>query len=101
MRIEKATNLLPPVKRGKAVEIYVDGNPLIAYEGETIAAAMLAAGLRVFRHTPKTNSPRGIYCGMGVCFECLVTVDHVNAVRACMTQVYEGMHVETRAEWSL
>ena len=50
----------------------------------------------VFRHTP-TGAPRGIFCGMGVCFDCLVTVDGLAEQRACMTPVRRGMRVQTRS----
>ena len=58
------------VVRGKRFEIEVDGEKIPAYEGETIAAALLAAGKRLSRFTRKRKQARGIYCGMGICFEC-------------------------------
>ncbi len=72
----------------------VDGEAIAAYEGETIAAALLAAGRRTFRHTAPGGSPRGIFCGIGVCFDCLVTVDG-SQIRACVTPVRDGMRVST------
>jgi sarcosine oxidase subunit alpha len=87
-RIHKGT-------RGHKISFKLDGLPCSAYKGETIATALLALGKRTFRLTPKQSEPRGIFCGMGVCFECLVTVNGVLNVRACMTSVEEGMHVET------
>lgn len=81
-------------QRGRPVTIWVDGNPVRAYMGETIAAALLAAGRRAWRQTLQ-GEPRGLFCGMGICFDCIVTVDGVNGVRACMTPVAEGMVVET------
>jgi len=75
----------------------VDGNACFAYQGETIAAALVADGKRVFRFSAKEKATRGLYCGMGVCFECLVTVNDVLNVRACMTAVEAGMKVETGA----
>jgi predicted molibdopterin-dependent oxidoreductase YjgC len=83
------------VQRGERVDLIVDGRPVEAYRGETVAAAMWAAGHRVFRLTTRTRSPRGLYCAMGVCFECLVTVDGKAGVRACMTPVEDGMVVST------
>ena len=74
--------------------ITVDGAPLPAYQGETLAAAMLAAGRRVFRLAPRTGSPRGLFCGIGVCYDCLMVVDGRPNVRACMTPVSEGMRAE-------
>lgn len=98
MRIEKSTSLLPEVKRGRKIQITIDGKPIEAFEGETVAAAMMASGLRVFRTTPKAKVPRGMYCGMGICFECLVTINGVRNVRACLTPVADGMTVVTQEE---
>jgi len=88
MRIEAET------QRGQPVTITIDGVPLQAYLGETIAGALLANGQRAWRHT-ESGEPRGLFCGMGICFDCLVTVDGVSNVRACMTPVADGMVVET------
>jgi sarcosine oxidase subunit alpha len=101
MRITRKSPLLPEVQRGQPVKINVDGKSIDAYEGETIAAALLAAGIPIFHLSQKHKEPRSLYCGMGVCYECLVTVDGVHAIRACMTQVVEGMQVETCKELAL
>jgi NADH dehydrogenase/NADH:ubiquinone oxidoreductase subunit G len=98
MRINKSSSLLPEVQRGKAIKLIVDGNSVEAYEGETIATVLLSAGIQTFRFTHKNKSPRGIYCGMGICYECLVTVDDVHAIRACVTPVADGMRIETCKE---
>jgi predicted molibdopterin-dependent oxidoreductase YjgC len=76
--------------------ILVDGVPTPARAGDSVAAAMLAAGHVECRTTPISLSPRGPYCLMGVCFECLVTVDGVGNRQGCMTPVREGMRVETQ-----
>lgn len=81
-------------QRGQAVTITVDGVPLQAYLGETIAGALLANGQRAWRRT-EIGEPRGLFCGMGICYDCLVTVDGVPNVRACITPVIESMVVET------
>ncbi len=96
-----SSSLLPEVIKGRAVKISVDGRLIDAYEGDTIAAALLSAGIRRFRLSPKEKQPRSLYCGMGICFECLVTVDGVHAVRACVTPVADGMRVETCQEMKL
>jgi predicted molibdopterin-dependent oxidoreductase YjgC len=98
MRISKSSSLLTEVKRGRPVKITVDGKAIEAYEGETLAAALLSAGIQTFRLSQKNKQPRSIFCGMGVCYECLVTVDGQHAVRACVTLVAEGMNVETCKE---
>ena len=101
MRINPSNSLLPEVQRGKLIQISVDGKPIDAYEGETVAAALLSAGIRAFRRDAHTNEPRGIYCGMGLCYECLVTVDGAHAVRACVTPIAAGMRIETCKEMEL
>lgn|GEM_PF-169601 len=81
------------VERGSPVTLRVDGVELRGYAGETVAAAMMAAGIRSFRRSVRDHV-RGVYCGMGVCYECLVDVDGQRNVRACMTYVADGMTVE-------
>ena len=87
----------PEVERGQAVTIIVDGVRLSAYMGETIAGALLAAGRRAWRHSPH-GQPRGLFCGIGLCFDCLVTVNGTPNVCACVTPVAAGMVVETRSK---
>jgi predicted molibdopterin-dependent oxidoreductase YjgC len=82
------------VRRGRPVSIEVDGEPIQTFEGETIATALLAAGRRVLRHTQE-GTPRGLFCGMGVCFDCVVEVDGESSVRSCMTPVRPGMSIRT------
>ncbi len=80
--------------RGQAFQIQLDGKPLTAYPGETIAAALLAAGVIVFHHTHQLGEPRGPFCCMGVCYDCLVTVNGKPDVRACQTAAQPGDCVE-------
>lgn len=101
MRIETSSPSLPLVTRGKQIQISVDGKPVTAYEGETVAAVLIANDIAAFRLTRQQRRPRGLYCGMGVCYECLVRVDGVDNVRACMTAVADGMVVETCKEVEL
>ncbi len=75
------------------MSITLDGRPVVAYEGETVAAVLIAEEGLMTRRT-SSGASRGIYCGMGVCFECLVVVDGVPNTRACMTLVADGMRVE-------
>lgn len=81
------------IERGDAFEFVLDGERVVAYPGETIAAALLAAGQRVVRHTARRGEPRGLYCAMGVCGECAMTVNGEAGVRTCMTAVVAGMIV--------
>ena len=84
------------IKRGAEIEITVDGKPVKAYEGETIAAAILATGTRALRTTPVKNESRGLYCGIGICFDCVMIIDHIPNIRACQTLVKKGMVVESQ-----
>jgi predicted molibdopterin-dependent oxidoreductase YjgC len=88
----------PELERGPRVEIVLDGRPVEAYEGETVAAVLLAEG-EVATRTTVSGEPRGIFCGMGVCFDCLVVVDGVPNTRACMTWVRDGMQVARQDGW--
>jgi predicted molibdopterin-dependent oxidoreductase YjgC len=83
--ISSAYRLQENTSRGEAFTISLDGQKLIAYPGETIATVLLANGKRVFRHSQTKGEPRGLYCGMGICFECLVTLNGRANVRACQT----------------
>ena len=82
--------------RGTRVGIIVDGQPLLAFTGETLAAALLAAGIRELRRTPRRFAPRGLYCGIGVCFDCVMTVDGRPNVRTCQIEVRPGMRVDSQ-----
>ena len=90
-----------PLEGRQPLSVQVDGEPVAAFAGETVATVLLALGQQTFRHTEKHHAPRGLYCGMGVCFECLVTIDGIENVRACMTPVAEGMVIETCCERSV
>jgi hypothetical protein len=82
----------PDLARGEAVEVRVEGRPVLAYLGETVATVLLAEGHLATRRTVG-GSPRGVFCGMGVCFDCLVVVDDLPNTRACMTWVRAGMRI--------
>jgi predicted molibdopterin-dependent oxidoreductase YjgC len=73
--------------------ILLDGQELTVHEGQTVAAVLLAAGRRAFRRTARGNQPRGFFCGMGICFDCLMQIDGRPNVRACQTLVHDGMCV--------
>jgi len=76
------------------VEILVDGRPIRAPAGASVAAALLATGRRAWRTTP-SGAPRGAFCAIGVCFDCTATVDGLPEVRTCVTTVAPGMRVST------
>ena len=84
---------LQPDTRAR-VTITLDGRPVEAAAGDSVAAAMLAAGMSHCRTTPVSGAPRAPYCMMGVCFDCLVMIDGVGNRQACLVQVREGMSVQ-------
>jgi sarcosine oxidase subunit alpha len=77
------------------IDIVFDGQRLRGLEGESIAATLLANGIRKLRVQEDSGTPRGIYCNIGHCMECRVTVDGLGGIRACMTPVREGMIVSS------
>jgi hypothetical protein len=95
-----AMNQSDPVVSG-LLHFTFDGQELTAQEGQTIAAALLAAGRRAFRQTSRRGEPRGLFCGMGVCFDCLVCINGRPNLRACQAPVIEGMRVESTVGVSL
>jgi len=97
----EATRRLPlgdELERGPEVTVTIDGRPTTAHVGETVAAVLFAEGA-VRTRTTVGGSPRGVFCGMGVCFDCLVVVDGVPNTRACMTWVRDGMQVSRQDGW--
>ena len=72
----------------------MNGEQVVAYPGETIATALLAAGWYIFRHTAISGEPRGMFCGMGLCFDCMVTVNGQPNTRACVTVAQPGDSIE-------
>lgn len=82
----------PELARGPRVTVRVDGRPVTAHVGETVAAVLLAEGSAATRAT-ESGAPRGVFCGMGVCFDCLIVIDGVPNTRACMTWVRDGMDI--------
>jgi len=87
---------LPDAASAPVVPITIDGEPVQARAGDTVAAALLAAGRATCRSTPVSGAPRGPYCMMGVCFECLVSVDGVGNRQGCQVIVQPGMAVQTQ-----
>jgi D-hydroxyproline dehydrogenase subunit gamma len=79
----------------RTLSILVDGRLLEVAEGITVAAALLNAGEDAFRNSV-SGAPRGPLCGMGICFECRVTIDDAPGRRACLETVAAGMRVATR-----
>lgn len=78
------------------VVINVDGVDLKVVDGEPIAAALLANGIKVFRYTAKYHEPRGLFCGIGQCTDCVMEVDGIPNVKTCVTPVKAGMQIRTQ-----
>ena len=76
------------------VQIFVDGTAIEARAGDTVSAALLASGRDVRRATAVSGAPRLPYCMMGVCFDCLVTIDGVGNRQGCLVPVAAGMKIE-------
>ncbi|HEY2277558.1 MAG TPA: (2Fe-2S)-binding protein [Streptosporangiaceae bacterium] len=83
--------------RTELVSFTFDGTPMTAEVGQTVGAALLAAGIRSWRVTRSGGRPRGLFCGIGACFDCLVDLNGDRAVRACLVPVHEGDQVRTSA----
>lgn len=82
--------------RGPEARFTIDGREVAAYQGESLAAVLMVEGELTTRKTAAGDS-RGLFCGMGVCFDCLLIVDGVPGTRACLTWVADGMTVERQA----
>ncbi|GAA2165802.1 (2Fe-2S)-binding protein [Actinomadura napierensis] len=78
------------------LRITVDGEPVDGVTGQTIAGVLLASGRRTWRSGP-SGAPRGVFCGIGACFDCLVTVNGVRDVRACRRRAHDGDAVATQS----
>ena len=78
------------------VKFTYDGKTLEGYEGEPIASALRVAGVMAHRYTAKKHEPRGVFCAIGRCTDCVMVVDGKPNVRTCITPLAEGMTVETQ-----
>jgi predicted molibdopterin-dependent oxidoreductase YjgC len=85
-----------PEAPGATVHLTVDGRAIEARSSDSVAAALLAAGIDVCRTTPVSGAPRAPYCMMGVCFDCLITVDGVGNRQGCLVRVADGMTLATQ-----
>jgi sarcosine oxidase subunit alpha len=87
--------ILGKLTQKKAIRFTFDGISYQGYEGDSIASALLANGIRTLRVHEESGTPRGIYCNIGHCYECRVCVDQVHGVRACMVEITANMVVES------
>jgi hypothetical protein len=88
------TRPLPTGPAGSDLTIWFEERPIQVRAGDSIAVALLCAGIVSTRTTPVSGAPRGPYCMMGACFECLAVVDGRPNVQTCMTAVRDGMRIE-------
>lgn len=88
--------ILPEQTDVDQVTIYYNGTPIPAIKGEPIAATLMSAGIRVFRKTVKKHEPRGLFCAIGRCTDCMMVVDGKPNTRTCVTSVKDGMQVESQ-----
>ena len=88
--------ILGDLEEKPIIKIEVDGEIMEAREGEPISTALLAEGKMVFRYTNKYHTPRGVFCAIGRCTDCMMVVDGVANVRTCITSVKAGMKIQTQ-----
>jgi aerobic-type carbon monoxide dehydrogenase small subunit (CoxS/CutS family) len=95
VRIERHP-IISGYEKGAEVEFTYDGRGVVGFEGEPIAAALKALGVMTHRYTVKAHEPRGVFCAIGRCTDCVMVVDGTPNVRTCMTPLKEGMDVRTQ-----
>jgi hypothetical protein len=78
------------------IRITFDGAPLDGVNGQTIAGVLLGSGILAWRTTSAQSRPRGVFCGIGVCFDCLTVVNGMRDVRACQRRAHDGDAVTTQ-----
>ena len=99
MRLSDNSHPILDFKRGKPVAFTFDGATIAAFEGETIAVALHAAGVRTLAHSSSAQKrPRGLYCAIGNCSSCMMVVDGVSNVKSCVELVRDGMVVTTQTD---
>jgi hypothetical protein len=95
MRIDEHP-ILGKFEKGRNVRFTFDGQTMEGFEGEPIAVALRSHGVMVHRYTTKRNDPRGVFCAIGRCTDCIMVVDGVPNVRTCVEPLREGMIVQTQ-----
>ncbi len=86
--------VLGPVVPGRKVAFAFEGHKLSGLEGEPIAAALMASGIRALRRTKLHDQPRGVFCAIGLCTDCMVVVNGIPNIRACVTPLEAGMEIK-------
>jgi predicted molibdopterin-dependent oxidoreductase YjgC len=95
VRIEEHP-ILGTFEKGRRVRFTFDGKTLEGFEGEPVAVALRSNGVLVHRYTTKRNEPRGMFCAIGRCTDCIMVVDGRPNVRTCVEPLQEGMAVQTQ-----
>jgi predicted molibdopterin-dependent oxidoreductase YjgC len=78
------------------VKFFFNDQEVTGLTGQSVGAALLANGNRILRNTRFNEKGRGVFCGIGVCFDCLVVIDGITNQRACITEIKSGMRVQTQ-----
>ena len=78
------------------IKFYFNDQEVSGFIGQSVGAALLAQGDRILRKTRFNENGRGVFCGIGVCFDCLVVIDGISNQRACITEIKAGMKVQTQ-----
>lgn len=88
--------ILGEYEKGELIEFTLDGKPMRGRAGEPIAMALKAAGVQIHRYTSRNHKPRGIFCAIGRCTDCVMIVDGKPNVRTCITPLEAGMKIQTQ-----
>jgi predicted molibdopterin-dependent oxidoreductase YjgC len=80
----------------KQIQILLNDETIMVAGGQSIGALLLELDQRITRTTRFASKPRGMFCGIGICFDCLITINGVTNQRACLTTVEEGMTIQTQ-----
>ena len=95
MRIQEHP-IIDGYDKGEEITFTLDGREMKGYEGDSIAAALKANGVMIHRYTAKQHKPRGIFCAIGRCTDCVMVVNGVPNVRTCITPLEDGMFIKTQ-----
>jgi predicted molibdopterin-dependent oxidoreductase YjgC len=98
MALERGDLRTDGIGRGAPVTISVDGRDVQAFESDTVLGVLWAIGEHRLHTTARSREPRGFFCGIGICFDCLVTVDGAVNVRACLEPVRADMKIERQQD---
>ncbi|MCK4836691.1 MAG: (2Fe-2S)-binding protein [Candidatus Aminicenantes bacterium] len=82
------------IQRKEKLTLIVNGKEIEAYRGESLLAALMAAGYKNLKKSPVRGEPRGALCGMGVCFECLVSINGIPNLRSCLVEVEDNLEIK-------